>query len=99
MAHIDSLYINIAIADMHCITYMILDVRNSLQNTNVPIYEIFFVSSPPKYLDWFEKYYSNTDINKYDRPFYLKLMNKIQVTNPYGRQLNRVPDTLVKIRK
>ena len=54
MAHANSFRINIDIADMHRVTARVLDVSNAFQNKNVPIHEIFFVSPPPYYLDWFE---------------------------------------------
>ena len=39
--------VKIYIADMHSLTVSILDVSNVLQNTNVPINEIFCVIPPP----------------------------------------------------
>ena len=63
MAHADLFRINIDIASMHRITARILDVSNAFQNTNVPIHEIFCVSPPPYYLNWFERSYPNIPIN------------------------------------
>ena len=51
VTHADSLIINIAIAYMHRLTDIILDVINAFQNTNVPIHERVCVSPPPYYLD------------------------------------------------
>ena len=99
MAHVDSFRINIAIASMHRLTYRILDVSNEFQNTNVTIHERVCVSSPPYYLDWFERYYPNVPINRDDGPFCLHFMNGIQGTNPAGRQWNRILDAVVKILK
>ena len=39
---------------MHKLTASILDVITSFQNNNVPIHEIFYVTPPLYYLDWFE---------------------------------------------
>ena len=63
VAHADSFRTNIDIASMHRLTDSILDVSNEFQNTNVPIHEIFCVSSPPYYLDWLEMYYHNVPLN------------------------------------
>ena len=70
---------------MHRLTASILDVSNAFQNTNVPIHEIFCVSPPPYYLDWFERSYPNVPLNRYDGPFCLQCMNGIQGTKPSGR--------------
>ena len=51
MAHAESFRINIAIADMHILTGMILDVSNAFQNTNVPINERVCVIPPPYYIN------------------------------------------------
>ena len=71
VAHTDSFRINISIAYMRRLTARILDVSNEFQNTNVPIYERGFVSPPPYYLEWFERYYPNVPLNRYDGPFCL----------------------------
>ena len=63
VAHADSFIINIAIVSMHRLTAIILDVSNEFQNKNVPIHEIFCVSSPPYYLYWFEISYPNVALN------------------------------------
>ena len=86
MAHADSFRINISIAYIHRLTASILDVSNAFQNTNVPIHEIVCVSPPPYYLDWFERYYPNVPLNRYDGPFCLQCMNGIKGTNPAVRQ-------------
>ena len=57
MAHACSFRINIDIVDMHIVNSSILDVSDAFQNKNVPIYEIVCFSSPPYYLDWFERYH------------------------------------------
>ena len=54
---------------MHITTDRILDVSDAFHNTNVPIHEIFCVSPPPYYLDWFEIYHPNVTHNQYDGPF------------------------------
>ena len=71
---------------MHIITTIILNVSNAFQNTNVPINERVCVSSPPYYLDWFERSYPNVPINRYNFPSCLQCMNVIQGTKPAGRQ-------------
>ena len=71
MEHYDSFRINIAIADMHRLTAMILDVNNAFQNTNVPIHERVCVSPPPYYLDLFESSYPYVPLNRDDGPFCL----------------------------
>ena len=53
---------------------------NLFQNKNVPIHELFFVSPPPYYLDWFEKYYPNVPLNLDEDPFFLKCVYRIQGT-------------------
>ena len=65
---------------MHRLIDMILYVRNEFQNTNVPIHERVRVSTPPYYLDRFEKYSPNDPLNKYDGSFCLQCMNVIQGT-------------------
>ena len=72
---------------------------NAFQNKNVPIHEIFCVSPPPYYLDWFERSYPNVPLNRYDDPFFLQCMNVIQGTKPAGRQWNRLLDSVVTILK
>ena len=84
MAHADSFRINIAIESMNRLTARILDVSNALQNTNVPIHEIFFVIPPSYYLDWFERSYPNVPLNLYDGSFFIQCMNGIQGTKPAG---------------
>ena len=69
VAHAHSFRINIAISYIHVLTAIISDVSNAFQNTNVPIHEIFCVSPPPYYLDWFERYYSNVPLNRDDGTF------------------------------
>ena len=64
---------------MHRLTTMILDVSNLFQNANVPIHEIFFVIPTPYYLDLFERPYPNVPLNRDDGPFFLQLINGIQV--------------------
>ena len=51
MEHDDSLRINIDISAMHRLTARILDVSNEFQNTNIPIHERVYGSTPPYYLD------------------------------------------------
>ena len=99
MAHADSFRINISIADIHRLTASILDVTNAFQNTNLPIHERFFVSPPPYYLDWFERYYPNVPLNRDYGPFCLQCMNGIQGKKPDGRQWNRLLDAVVSILK
>ena len=97
MSNADSFRIKIAIASMHRLTARILDVSNAFQNTNVPIHEWFCVSPPPYYLDWFERSYPTVPLNRHDGPFCLQCINGIQVTNPAGRQWNRLFDAVVTI--
>ena len=99
MAHSDSFRIKIAIASMHRITAKILDDSNAFHNTNVTIHERVCVVPPPYYQDWFERYYPNVPINRYDGLFCLQCMNGIQGTNPAGRQWNRLIDAVVAICK
>ena len=80
MSHADSLRIKIAIAAMHILTARILDVSNALHNTNITINERVCVSSPPYYLEWFEKYYPNVPLNGNDVSFCLQCMNVINGT-------------------
>ena len=97
MSHSDSFRINIAIASIHILTSIILDVSNAFQNTNIPIHEIVCVIPPPYYLDWFEISYPNVPLNQDDGPFCLQCMNAIQGTKPSGRQRNKLLDTVVTI--
>ena len=78
MAHADSFRINIAIADMHRLTARILDVSNAFHNINVPVHDRLYVSPPPYYLDWFDRYYPNVPLNRYEGTFYLQFINVIQ---------------------
>ena len=84
---------------MHIVTASILDVSNAFQYTNVPIHEIICVSPPPYYIDWFERYYPNVNLNRDDGPFFLQCINWIQGTKPAGRQRNRLLDAVVTILK
>ena len=63
---------------MHRITARIFNVSNEFQNKNVPIHKRFCFSPPPYYLDWFERYYLNINLNRDDGPFYLQCINGIQ---------------------
>ena len=51
VAHDESFRINISIAAMHRLASMVLDVSNSLHNTNFPIDEIVCAIPPPYYMD------------------------------------------------
>ena len=90
VSHIDSFRINVSIADIHILTSSILDVSNALRNTNVPIHERFCVGPPHYYMDYFEKYYPNVTLNKYNDPFCLQWNNAIQVIKPSGQQWNKL---------
>ena len=70
---------------MHRLTARILDVSNAFQNRNIPIHERVCVSTPPYYLDWFERFYPNFPLNRDDDPFFLQCMNGIQGAKPSGR--------------
>ena len=80
---------------MHRLTARILYVSNAFQNTNVPIHERVCVSTPPYYLDWFERSYLNVPLNQDDGPFGLHCINGIQGKNPAGRQWDRLLDVVV----
>ena len=84
---------------MYILTSSILDVSNAFQNTNVPIYDRVCFSPPPYYLDLFERSYPNVPLNRYGGPFCIQCMNVIQETKPYGRQWNRLIDSVVTILK
>ena len=84
VVHADSFIIKFYIAYKHRRTARILDVSNTFQNKNVTINEIFCVSTPPYYIDWFEISYHNVLLNRYDGPFCLQFMNIIQLTKPAG---------------
>ena len=99
MAHSDSFIINIAIEAMHRLTSSIVYVSNVFQNKNVLIHERVFSSLPPYYLDWFEKYYPNVPLNKYDSPFFLLFVNAIQGTKPAKLQWNLLLVSVVTIIK
>ena len=71
MAHSDSFRINIAIADIHRLTAVIMDVINEFHNKHFPIHERVCVIPPPYYLDWFDISYPNVPINQDDGPFCL----------------------------
>ena len=57
VAHADSFRINISTVDIHILTAIILYAINAFQNKKFPAHEIVYVSTPPYYLDWFERYY------------------------------------------
>ena len=63
---------------MNILTAMILDVINAFHNKNISMIERIYVSTPPYYLDCFEKYYSNIPLNQYEEPFCIQCMNRIQ---------------------
>ena len=99
VAHVESFRINIAIADMHILISSILDVRNSFQNTNVPIIERVCVSPPPYYTEWFEISYTNVPLTRDDGSFCIQCLNGIKGTKPAVRKRNRLLDTVVTILK
>ena len=99
MAHADLFTINIDIADMHILTASILYISNEFHNVNVPIHEIFCVSTPPYYKEFFERSYPNVTLNRDAGPFCLQLMNGIQVKKPDGQQWNRLIDAVVTMMK
>ena len=70
VAHVDSFCTNIDITDIQRLNEEIFSISNALQNTNVPINEIFCVIPPPHYLDWFEKSDPNVPINQDVGPFF-----------------------------
>ena len=80
---------------MHRLTVSILNVSNTFQDKNVPIHERVCVSTPPHYLDWFNKSYPNVTLNIYDGPFCLQCMNGIHGTRPAGRKYNTLLDAVV----
>ena len=84
---------------MHRLTDRILDVSDAFQNTNITIHERLFVSTPPYYLDWFEKYYPNVPLNQDEGTFCIQCMKNIQGTKPAGQQWNKLLDTVVTIIK
>ena len=84
---------------MHRLTASILDVSNAFQNKNVPIHVRVCFSTPPYYLDWFEKYYTNVPLNQDYGPFFLQFMSGIQVTKTDGRQWNGLLYSVVTILK
>ena len=71
MTHTNSFIINIYIADMHRLTYRILDISNEFHDKNVPIHERFCVSIPTYDLDWFDISYLNVPLNEYEGTFFL----------------------------
>ena len=88
MVHADSYRINISIADIHILATRILDVGNSFHNKNSSIHKIVGFSSSPYYLEWFERSYPNGTLNRYEGPFFLQCMNRMQVTKPSRGQCN-----------
>ena len=99
MAHADSFRINIDIADMHKLTARILDFSNAFNNMNVPIYELFYVCTPPYYIDWVESSYANFPLSRYDGPFCFQCMNGIKGTKPAGRKWNIILYAVVTVLK
>ena len=81
MVHAESYRINISIADIHILATKILDVGNSFHNKNSPIHKIVGFSSPPYYLEWFERSYPNGTLNRYEGPFPPQYKNVNQVKN------------------
>ena len=57
-------------------------MSHAFQNTNYPICQRFFVSTPPYYLDWFFNSYSSVPTNQDDGPFCPQVVNLIQGTKP-----------------
>ena len=80
---------------MHRLTDRIFDISNAFHNTNVPVHERLCVSLLPYYLNWFEKYYPNVPLNRYEGPFCLQCMNEIQGGKSSGRKWNRLLDAVV----
>ena len=84
---------------MHRLTARILDVSNLFQNKKFPINERVYVSTPPYYLYWFEKYYPNIHLNKYYIPFFLQCIDAIQGRVPAVQKWNQLLDAVVTILK
>ena len=99
MVHADSFRINISIEYMHRLTAIILDVSNVSQNTNVPINERVCVSPPPYYLDFFERYYPNVPLNRYDGPFLSSVWMEFKEQRQLKKKRNRLLDAVVTIIK
>ena len=78
MAHADFFRINVSVIDMHRLADSILYISNAFHHTNVPIHERVYVSTPPYYIDWFDKYYPNFPLNQDYGQFFLQCMNGIQ---------------------
>ena len=74
-------------------------ISNAFKNKNVHIRERVCFSSPPYYIDLFERSYSNVPLNRDDGLFFPQCMNVIQGTKPYGQQCNRLLDAVVTIIK
>ena len=85
MTYADYYRINIDIATMYRLNDMLLTVDNSSHNTNVTINERVCFSTPPYYLDWFEKYHPNVPLNRYDGPFCPQCTNGIQGIKTAGK--------------
>ena len=81
------------------LTARVLDISNVLQNTNVRINDRVCVSSPPFYLDLFERSYPNITLDIDGSPFCIQCMNGIQVTTLAVRQRKRLLDAVVTINK
>ena len=67
VALVDSFKINITIAAIHRLAYIVLDISNAFQNKYVPIHYIVCVGPPPYYLDCFDKYYPSVKCKYSDR--------------------------------
>ena len=81
MAYADYFRINITITDIHRLNSSIWDFSNDFQNKHLPINKRFYVSPPPYYLEWFEKYHLNFHINFDDVPFFLQCIIVIKENN------------------
>ena len=99
VAHPDSFIINISVSDIHILTTSMLDISSSFQNTNVAINEIVCVVPPLYYMDWFQKSYPNSPLNRYYGPFCPQFMNGIKGTKPAGIQWNYLLGEMVTILK
>ena len=96
MAHTDYFRINIDIMATNRLTARVLDVSNAFNSTNVPIHERVCVSTPPYYMNWFEKSHPNFTLYRDASPFCLQCMNVIQGTKPAEK--NRIDSLMNRLK-
>eukprot|EP00978_Attheya_sp_CCMP212_P035888 scaffold158805_cov35-Attheya_sp.AAC.1 len=88
-----SIRVVIALAAGHGMTLALADVKNTFQNTMLPVGERVHLTLPPYYHAWFRRKYPNVRIEQLadeKDKYCVQSINAIQGTKPAGHQWNTV---------